>query len=178
MTVTVTAALNDEGVGLYVPFRGFDRSRGCCGTLMYFDTASGDGSGGGIQIVATATREMFGFHPLLVVRGVNTHDDQAAASDVRVGFEAPGNERLAQGWQVVDRKNVQVGSVNVNIFGVHDFSILIEPSEDTAANVLTFNWETNTNAKVYNARAFFNVYDLQAIGRSGGFVPDGAMLNG
>ncbi len=176
MSVTVTASLSTEGVGLYVPFRGFDRARGPCGTLSYVDTATGDGGGGTVQILATATRDMFGFHPLLVVRGLNSHDDQAAGTPVRIGLEAGGNERLIDTWQIVDRKKETV-TVNVNNFAVDDWLLLIEPNGTVETNVLSFNWTTNTNLKVYNARAWFLVYDLQAIARDGGFVPEGAMLN-
>jgi len=177
MTVTVTAAIDAEGVGLYVPFRGTDRSRGPCGTLCYSDIATGDGGGGSIQIIATATSQMFGFHPLLVIRSVNTNDNQAAATDVRVGIESAGNERLNQAWQAVDRKNAQVGVTNVNTFSIEDYPVLIEPSERTAANILTFNWETNTSGKLYNARAFFIVYDLEQLAKRGMWIPPDGFTN-
>ncbi len=177
MSVSATAALDAESFGLYVPFRGVNRAYGPIGTLSWRKSVTGDAGGGSVQILATATREMFGFHPLLTVRGVNTDDDQAAATDVRIGFESTGNERLVTAWQTVDRKNARVGTVNVNIFSIDNYQLLIEPSEESAANVLTFNWETNTDTKVYNARAFFIVYDLQAISRGGSFVPDGAFIN-
>ncbi len=161
----------DETNSTYVPFRGIvGRSPGPVATLDLHGDATGDGSAGTVQIQFTATRLMFGFHPILVPRMVDADDNLAAAERVRVGFEATNNERLSESHQVIAASFAQQGTVNVNTLDREQFALLIEPETAAAGLIYTFNWATNTNLKVYHAHAFHLVYDAEAMARDGVYL--------
>ncbi len=160
MSVSVSLAIDAQ---ILVPFRGVDRGHSIVGSISGQTSVTGDGSGGTATVNLTATRQMWGFHPLIVLTGVTVVDDLAAAGLVRGGFSSAGNERLFSSMFEV-LLSVQESTNNWALF--KELTVPIEPSEDTAAIVFAAVFETNTNLKVYDMRFFGVVWDMEAMARS------------
>ncbi len=162
MSVSFTAELS---TGLYVPFRGVNRVTSPVGTLSIRARGTGDGSGGSSSvIIASNTRELFGFHPMLALTRLNTFDRLATIVSVRLTLQEAGNERIAEDYSDVVTPLEQATDNNVANMGFLGVPIEI----DGNGGVLSAVWATNTNALAYDLVAFFVVYDLQAMARSPG----------
>lgn len=164
----------DIADGLYVPFRHTDRGNGPVGTFHQLGFDVGDGSGGTVTVGFQMSRLNFGMHALLVVTRVAVRDDQAAADVVRLNFDADGNERLVT--QVAEAKLTVRGEGSLN-FGNFDFlTMLIEPDQEVATDVMSVAWITNTNAKTYIAAVYGIVYDAEAMALVKGRQMDDLLL--
>ncbi len=174
MAITISESF---AAGLYVPFRGIDREVSPVGTLSQTIVDTGDATGGSASMLVTATYEMFGFHPIIIVTKVLTIDNLAAAQTVRAGMSNVGNERLETDmYEIV--LAIEEGGSNYAVFD--NLTVPIEPSSREAeANVFAIVWDTNTDTKSYDARLFAVFYDAEAMARGkekGRSVP--ALLGG
>lgn len=161
--MSVTLNENVEDVGLFVPFRGFDREVGPVGTLHCFQTVFGDGSGGTVAILLRMKRVEFGFHPIWVLTRVHTLDQLATPEVVRMSYSASGNERLSFGMN----ENIlsAAGPPTSSSVNFRHLQVPIEPSEEAVSQVLSARWSTNTNALTYEFSVFGMLYDAEAMAR-------------
>ncbi len=156
----------DLSAGLYVPFRGVSREKSPVGTLSVNGEVTGDAGGGTATINFTATREMFGFHPMLALTRWNTVDQLATIVAVRFILQNEGNERVDEDYSEATlpiEQGTDLNSANAAFLGVP-----IEPDQVSATNIATVIWATNEDGDLYHSHMFFLVYDLQALARSPG----------
>ncbi len=150
-------------VGLFTPFRGFDREFGAVGTLYCDAEATGDGSGGTVRINLLMSRLEFGFHPIWVVTNITTTDLLTSAAAVRMAYTSDGNERLSSS---LDEAQVAIAAPgNTNIAAFTNLSVPIEPDIAAGLRVLSALWATNETGDVYHMHVFGPVYDGEALAR-------------
>ncbi len=163
MSVVATVFVGD---GLYVPFRGVSRTRSPVGTLSADGEVTGDATGGAATINVTATRLMFGFHPMMALTRVQTFDSIGTLESNRLILQNAGNERIDEQYSEV-MTPVEQGTDN-NVANAGFLGIPIEPDQDVAANIMSIVWTTNEDGDLYHMHAFFLVYDMEALARSPG----------
>lgn len=156
----------DVSAGLYVPFRGVDRRKSPVGTVAVDGEVTGDAGGGAATINITATREMFGFHPMLAATRIHTFDSLATLEAIRLILNFAGNERISGNFSEVVSP-VEQGTDN-NVANAAFLGVPIEPDQVVAANILSAVWTTNEDGDLYHLHAFFVVYDLQELARRPG----------
>ncbi len=167
-TVLITSA------SLFVPFSGMNRYRGAVGTLDLEGDATGAAGGGTVSITFSQTDvNALGFRPLYVPKYMSTLDT-ASAEQVRATFAFNGNRRLARSMDVL-KLSIARGVNNFAAWPGHDYKLVIEP--DGGGSLIIFTWETNTDTKSYQANVFLVVYDLEALAKSGDWIPSSAFLN-
>ncbi len=165
----------DLSGGLYVPFRGVDRARSPVGTVSIRARATGDGSGGSVSAaVASASRILFGFHPMLALTRLHTFDRLATIVNVRLTLQEAGNERIDEDYADVVTPVEQ--ATDNNVANMSFLGVPIEP--DGGGGLVSAVWQTNTNALAYDLVAFFVVYDLEALARSPGLGAIDMLVSG
>jgi len=157
-------------VGLYTPYRGIDREAGICGTLFIDGAATGDNTGGAMQIRILMARIEFGFHPIFVPTRVSGFDN-ATAEVVVFQFSPTGNERISD---TTREPKLGVAGFGGNSMTFESLGIPIEPDSLAAADVMGMQWLTNADTKLYHAHIFGVVYDAEAMarGKRYGKTPD------
>ncbi len=115
-------------------------------TLAVDGEVTGDAGGGSASINMTATREMFGFHPMMAVTRINTRDTLGTLENIRLLLQSAGNERLNDTFTEVITPLEQ--GVDNNVANAAFLGIPIEPDQDDAANILSAVWTTNENTDV------------------------------
>lgn len=167
MTVTQTQNVQNNG---YVPYHTASRDyeNGLVGTLAVNAEATGDGSGGVVNILLRMRREQFGFPLLYVPTQVTLVDNLATAVDVIAGFEPAGNRRLIAN---VNQRVAMVQVQSSNMGNLVDVTIPIEGIDNSLRDIFQAQWETNTDSKTYHLHMFGPVYDLQMIARMGHIDP-------
>ncbi len=159
-----------DTVGLYVPYRGMDREAGIVGTLFIDGLATGDGSGGAIQIRIRMKRIEFGFHPIFVPTRVSSFDD-ATAEVVFFQYVNAGNERIST---FTREPKLGVAGFGGNSATFESLGIPIEPDQEDNAEIMGMQWTTNVTGKLYHAHIFGVMYDAEAMARGKRFgkTPD------
>jgi len=159
MSVTARNDVETQGVGVFVPFRGFDRS-GIVGTLMVNAEGTGDSSGGNMDIFIDMKKESFGFRPIWVPTRIETQDNLSSPVVVRVGYSSGGTERLLTNMNEVV---LPVAFAGVNSANYSYMGIAIEPDVVAGDVVLYARWGTNTNSVEYHLHVYGVLYDAQAM---------------
>lgn len=161
MAVQISRAVAD--VGLYVPFRGFDREVGPVGTLSVDAQITGSASGGAVTLVITMARVEFGFHPIWIPTRVASNDELNTPEVVEFVFSQAGNERLNADYREAQLAAAVAGGTNVAIFEA--LGVAIEPQEALATAVLTMIWSTNIDTDTYHMHVYGILYDGEALAR-------------
>ncbi len=151
------------GAGLYVPFRGVDRAVSPVGTYSIDAQATGDGSGGTVDILMNMSYIEFGFHPILVMTRVTALDELATPIGVRFRYAASGNERLEANIDQLVLAVAGVGAVSYTEFNA--LPVVIEPIRD-GGDVMAITWATNENADTYHLHLFGLLFDAEAMART------------
>ncbi len=159
MSVTSDHSFGD---GLYVPFRGFDRSVGPAGTFNQEMVDAGDATGGTVTINLQMSREEFGFNAIFVPTKVISQSGLTTGGVVSFSFRSENNERLASAMTVAQTE-FDAGSLNHADW--EQLSMVIEPNNSARDDVMRMVWATNTNLVDYRMKVFGVVYDAQAIAR-------------
>ncbi len=159
MAISQDRAVAD--IGLYVPFRGIDREVGFCGTLFLDASATGDASGGAIQIRILMSKFEFGFHPIFVPTRVSAFDN-ATAEVVVFQYGAVGNERISD---TTREPKLGVAGFGGNSMTFESLGIPIEPILEGGGDVMGMQWLTNVDTKLYHAHIFGVIYDAEAMAR-------------
>ncbi len=160
MAVAQSRAVAD--VGLYVPFRGFDREAGMVGTLAIDAEATGDAGGGAVTILITMARIEFGFHPIYVPTRVSSFDTLTTPEVVMFQFDPAGNERIDESLREADLAVAGFGGSSATF---DKLGVTVEPILEASTSVLVFQWTTNENTKAYHGHIFGVVYDGEALAR-------------
>lgn len=155
--------------GLYVPFRGAAREAGAVGTLYIDAEATGDGSGGIVQIHLNMSRIEFGFHPLWVPTHISTQDALASPEVVQVNWSETGNERQSAGLRE-HVLGITQSSINIAVFT--QLGVIIEPNLQAGGRIMTANWATNTNSAAYHLHIFGPIYDGEFLARGKAGTPE------
>ncbi len=157
--------------GLYVPFRGVDRTVSMVGTYFIDLNDAGEAGGGGVVITLTMGRDEFGFHPIFIPTRISTFDDLAAAEEVRVALIATGNERISA---ALTERRLPIATANGQSAEFESLQVPIEPDQLVPAAVLTASWDTNTDTKDYSCKVFGVLYDAEAMasGKAAGRAVD------
>lgn len=167
MTVTAVAELAD---GLYTPFvtkfRGGPDGSQPVGTLAVQVVATGDGSGGVINMRITGTRSAFGFRytwiPLYLLAG---DTDQAVAKIYTLSWLNLGNIRLNAG--LIESLPGVADAQELNAGPFASAGVQIEVESATALNILQMTASVNTTGASYRFRTYGPVYDRELIARHG-----------
>lgn len=167
-TAVVMGALSDS----FVPFRSANRYTGPIGTFSFHGEVTGDSGGGTASVSFSCAHQIFGFHPLLVLKMADSHDNLASAEVVRFTVDFTGNERIG----VEAHHTLMAGlagdsNLNFNSLELERRQVMIEPRR-TGGTVVIFTWGTNTDTKVYHARLWGLVYDLEAFSKRPGYPAD------
>jgi len=158
MAISVTRSVS---AGLYVPFRGIDRSVSPVGTLSIDATVTGDATGNPLTIVLSMAKDEFGFHPIWIPTRVEVIENNGSAQEVLFVYQTAGNERLQAGLS--EEVTTRVTSDGDNIANAEFLSVPIEPDQPTPADVYSARWAVNTDTKVYELHMFGVLYDGQAM---------------
>ncbi len=171
MAVSTSRAVSTDGVGLYVPYRGFDREAGIVGTLAVDAEVTGDGSGGAVTILITMARQEFGFHPIYVPTRVSSFDSLATPEVVMFQFDPAGNERISDSLRESSLAQAGFGGSSATF---DKLGVPIEPDQEASTSVLVCQWTTNENGDTYHLHVFGVVYDAEALARAKrpGATPD------
>ncbi len=162
---------NDIGtLGRYVPYRTPERAGedggDPVGTLSIAATATGAAGGGTVTVVIRMRRTEFGFRLIWVPTYISVVDNLATAEVVLLGaFGNPNNERLAGAMRQSVLPLAGAGALNVGSFT--QLGVAVEPETETISTVLTGEWSTNTDTKVYFVHAYGVCYDAEVIAREG-----------
>lgn len=164
MTVQVTRQVSD---GLYVPYHQASRSvgNGLVGTLFVDAEAVGDSGGGSVSILLQMRREEFGFPLLWVPTLIAVQDNLATAEVVDMVYTAGGNRRalgpIGEAVVTVD------GAAGLNRGQMTNVTLPIEGVALATASIMSADWASNVDTKIYHLHVFGPVYDLQLIARDG-----------
>ncbi len=161
MSVSTTRFVS--AIGLYTPFRGFDREVSAVGTLSLDAALTGDGTGGTITLSLSMERVEFGFHPILLVTRMSSLDGLATAEQVTVEYSSQGNERL--NTDIIETNLPVAGPGSSNIATYSRLGVPIEPNLAAGGDILIARWTTNTDTIVYHLHVFGVVYDAEAMAR-------------
>lgn len=165
MSVTASFDLNEA---LYVPFmqdvRGGPDGKSPVGTLASIGTDTGDVSGGTVNIKLLMTRMMFGFRAVLAPTLLMSSDNLASPEAVNLKYQSSGNRRVNLS---IDQAELAIAAFGGNFAHFEESGIVLESDLLVATSVLEFIWSTNTDGKVYSARGFFAVFDLELIEAQG-----------
>ncbi len=175
MTVTTTRALGN--VSTHIRHRGV-RREGIVGTLSVAATATGDGSGGVVNLILSMNGTEFGFKFMFVPTLVSFRDGLATAVDVRLQWLG-NNERITGGLTVGTERRasmVAAGGENVGqLEGSHPIVAIPTNPDGVARNVVQAIWGTNTNATSYNMFMYGVLYDEEYRAKFTDLVVDGPL---
>lgn len=149
--------------GTYVPFRGVDREVSAVGTFSQDAVATGDASGGTVELLMSMIFIEFGFHPLYVPTRATTLDSLTTPEAVRLRYSGQGNERVE--GNVDESVLAVVGVEGVNYATFSGLSIVIEPIGPDGGTVMTAKWSTNEDGDAYHLHVFGLMYDAEAMAR-------------
>ncbi len=165
MALSVDVEFRD---GLYVPYRGLVKGENPAGTYSALMSATGNASGGALQLVMRARRLEFGFHPIITLVLVETSDNLAAADEQLFQYNvAPGNERVALAMSIPKVTAASTTGFR-SLYRGEDLPIPIEPVSETDQAIFLVSWQTNTDTKVYQVRVFAMIWDAEVLARSPG----------
>ncbi len=167
MAVSANIELRD---GNFVPYRGLVKGENPEGTLSHRGSATGDATGGAVQIVMRARRLEFGFHPIITLVMVEANDNLAAADQQLFQYNVtPGNERIGLTHALGIRK-ISIATVSgfrSNWLG-EDLPIPIECISETDQAIFLVQWATNTDTKTYNMNMFAMLWDAEKLAKMPG----------
>jgi len=158
MVISVTRSVS---TGLYVPFRGVDRTVSAIGTLSVDATVTGDASAGSVTILITMARDEFGFHPIWIPTRAVAIEDNGASQEVLFVYQVSGNERLQGGLS--EEITTRVTGDGDNIGNAEFLAVPIEPQGSVPQAVFSARWQVNNDGSVYELHMFGVLYDAQAM---------------
>jgi len=166
---------NEFSAGLYVPYRGLAPGVQPSGSWSTQMTATGDGSGGQVNVNLFMSKIEFGFHPIFTLQYCMSVDNLAAADEVIFQYSVVGNERLRSAVSI-GKTPIANGTSFFAVWVGEDLPIPIEPdlgSDITTRTVATVQWQTNTDTKAYQVNLFGMVWDAEVLARQvGAKMPD------
>lgn len=150
---------------IFVPFPGVKRVQGGpVGTASAMATATGDSSGGSVLCSIKMERTSFGMMGIFVPTAIVVEDYTASAECVIMKYTTD-NVRWSGGGPfqfLIDTARVDV----INSGFVEGPLIPCSVRTDTAVDVITALWITNTNTKEYYLKVYGVVYDEQRMARA------------
>lgn len=176
MSVSNVAQLGDSSETRYTPFRGADR-RGAVGTVQGGFGVTGDGTAGGATLRLTVVGQEFGFPWLIAFTSVQSSDTLTTPEGVRLGILGdPANARVGINMAFV-LQTIAAGGLNVGfVNGSLPVMELAGTALIAASNIMTWDWATNEDTKLYTAGYYGIVYDVQFMTRRKGIMLDGPIL--
>ncbi len=169
-TTLVVSAANSAYVPYHIGQRGGDEGNTPVGTLDVDAEATGAAGGGAVTLRIFLARQVFGFPMMWVPTIVSLLDNLSSAEVAVVRYGVTGNVRMTAGLEQAVTLVANSGTGNAG--QTENVTIPIEPSTDSAQEVLQAIWDTNTDTKVYHMHVFGPVYDLQVLAENGARVPN------
>lgn len=165
MVVVSNVAFRD---GLYIPFfqqvRGGADGKSPVGTVHSTNTATGDVSGGAINLRHQLSRLSFGFRALIAPTLIVTIDNLASPEVVNLNFVQEANRRTS-----IDmvQAALAVAGQQGNAAKFEESGILLEHDNIGLGDSVALIWSTNTDGKVYISNVFAAVFDAELIEANG-----------
>ncbi len=156
------ATVRSVSAGLFVPFRGVDRTVSPVGTLAVDAHTTGDLSGGTVTITLQMSRDEFGFHTIWVItRAYALQGSAGVAQDILFTYLSDGNERIQA--SITEEATSRVTVNGDNFSNAILLSIPIEPDSVSDRNVFLVRFENNGDGDPYELHMFGVLYDAQAM---------------
>lgn len=166
MAVSQDRALAQVGFYTQTEVRVRGKAGAAVGWLHVDAGATGDASGGSMQLTLQGRQQEFGFKWLWLPLHITFRDDLASAETVVFRYKAAGmrvlNFDLEETIQAVRASGQNRGTVIGGVLPVYTESLV-------AVDLLEILWATNTDTKLYHLHAFGPVFDREILAKGAGY---------